>query len=62
LLMLRGALAPGGPADAGPQEVFAEHLRLAALPSAVIRLDGRDDALAADRLADWWRTTVDPRP
>ncbi|MHB1163629.1 MAG: hypothetical protein ACYC3K_00110 [Candidatus Nanopelagicales bacterium] len=61
-LMLRGALAPGGPADAGPQEVFAEHLRLAALPSAVIRLDGRDDALAADRLADWWRTTVDPRP
>lgn len=61
-LMLRGALAPAAPADPDPQEVFDEHLRLAALPSVVIRLEGRDDALAADRLADWWRTIVDPAP
>ncbi|MDP1820859.1 MAG: hypothetical protein Q8K58_13350 [Acidimicrobiales bacterium] len=58
-LMLRGALAPAGPTEPDPREVFDEHLRLAALPSVVIRMEGRDDPLVADRLLDWWRSTVD---
>ncbi|MDO8309673.1 MAG: hypothetical protein Q7V58_15125 [Actinomycetota bacterium] len=58
-LMLRGALAPAATADPDPGAVFDEHLRLAALPSVVIRMEGRDDAQAADRLADWWQSTVE---
>ncbi len=54
------ALAPVASADPDPQEVFDEHLRLAALPSVVIRMEGRDDPHAADRLAEWWSATVDP--
>ena len=57
-LMLHGALAPGhgsGEAAAeGGEAVVAEHVRLAALPSAVVRLDGPADESAIDLLVTWW--------
>ena len=62
-LMLRGALSPRTPQGVAPDEdaladdtasVVAEHLRLAELPSAVVRIDtaGNDDAV--HRLLEWW--------
>lgn len=50
-LMLGGILAP----EAEPEDsVVAEHLRLAGLPSAVMRIDGTEDGSAIGRLQAWW--------
>ena len=57
-LMLHGALAPDhGAGDAGAESgeaMVAEHVRLAALPSALVRLDGPADEAAVDLLVAWW--------
>jgi hypothetical protein len=56
--MLHGALAPDhGAGDAGAESgeaMVAEHVRLAALPSALVRLDGPADEAAVDLLVAWW--------
>lgn len=48
-LMLGGALAP----ERSEDDVVAEHLRLAGLPSAVVRIDAAA-ADGIDAVLDWW--------